>query len=176
MRPLIAHSQELLIAYARDALQILMTSLDLSRRGRPEFYRVAALQLRLLLCDTTRRHGQISNVSLLPRLLPNLRLAPLGPDGIFDSQAPPLTLDVWLEQPLPATLLHSPIPLPSGLTIRYLIRWVCEQDGGAHVDPRRLSVNGLPKVSNRPGPDYSSQILFIAEYIASLLETQIALL
>ena len=175
MRPS-ALSQDILIAYARDTLQILITSLDLSRRGRPEFYRVAALQLRLLLCDTTRRHGEIVNVSLLPRLLPNLRLAPLAPDGAFDNQAPPLALDTWLEQPLPAFMGHTAPSQSGGLTIRYLIRWVCEQDGGAHVDPRRLRLDGLPLVSSRPGPNYSELILFLAEYIASVLEIRIPVL
>ena len=183
MRPSSALSQDILIAYGRDALQILMTSLDLSRRGQTEFYRVAALQLRLLLCDTTRRHGEIVNVSLLPRLLPDLLLAPLGPDGSFDTQAPPLPLDVWLEQPFPAPMPGStPAPLAvaapwaGGLTIRHLIRWVCDQDGGAHVDPRRLRFEEPPQSSGRPGPDYAGLILVIAEYIASVLEIRIPVL
>jgi hypothetical protein len=162
-----------LIAYARDALQILVTSLDLSRRGRPEFYRVAALQLRLLLCDTTRRHGEVVNVSLLPRLLPQLLLAPLGADGAFDTRAKPLPLDIWLEQPLPAPITLLAAAAPGGLTIRQLIRWVCDQDGGAHVDPRRLQFKKPALASSKTGPDYAGRILVIAEYIASVLEVQI---
>ena len=44
-----------LFGYGYDARRILATSLELIEQGRPEFYRVAALELRLLLCDTTRR-------------------------------------------------------------------------------------------------------------------------
>ena len=181
MRTASTISQDSLLAYSRDALQILLTSLDLSRRGRPEFYRVAALQLRLLLCDTTRRHGQIDNVSLLPRLLPDLRLAPLSANGTFDLKAQPLDLDHWLEQPVPAALLGN-IPgsaatgASGALTIRYLIRWVCDQDGGAHVDPRRLHPDGLPILSNRPAPNYAGLILFLADYIASVLEVRLPVL
>jgi hypothetical protein len=175
VRPSTALSQDILIAYTQDATQILITSLALARRGRPEFYRVAALQLRLLLCDTTRRHGEIVNVSLLPRLLPNLRLAPLSTDGIFDTQAQSLPLNAWLEQPLPAFAGAAP-GSSSLLTIRYLIRWVCEQDGGAHVDARRLRFEGRHQLSNRPESNFAALILFIAEYIASVLEIQLPLL
>jgi hypothetical protein len=173
VRPSSALSQDILIAYARDALQILVTSLDLSRRGRPEFYRVAALQLRLLLCDTTRRHGEVVNVSLLPRLLPHLMLAPLGSDGAFDTRAKPLLLDIWLEQPLSAPMAPFAAAAPGGLTIRELIRWVCDQDGGAHVDPRRLHFEKSARSSSQSGLDYAGRILVIAEYIASVLEVQI---
>ncbi|MDR3577836.1 MAG: hypothetical protein P4L50_28570 [Anaerolineaceae bacterium] len=169
MHPSSTLSKEFLIAYGRDALQILITSLDLYRRGRPEFYRVAALQLRLLLCDTTRQHGQLVNVSLLPRLLPDLCLAPFGPDGAFDTLAPALPLPAWLEQPLPAFI-------PPGLTIRHLIRWVCDQDGGAHVDPKRLRFEASPTLSGRPQPTAADLILFIGEYIAAVLEIQLAAL
>jgi hypothetical protein len=178
VRPSIALSQDILAGYGRDVLQILLTSLDLSRRGRPEFYRVAALQLRLLLCDTTRRHGEVVNVSLLPRLLPDLRLAPLEPDGTFNRLASPLPLDVWLDQPIPAFMMSSTAAPPAagssgGLTIRYLIRWVCDQDGGAHVDPRRLRFEGAAQLSARPGPNYAAVILLIAEYVASVLEIRL---
>jgi hypothetical protein len=175
VRPAAALSQDILIGYGRDVLQILLTSLDLSRRGRPEFYRVAALQLRLLLCDTTRRHGEVVNVSLLPRLLPDLRLAPLEPDGTFNRLASPLPLDAWLDQPVPVFMISSTAaPLISGgLTIRYLIRWVCDQDGGAHVDPRRLRIEGPSQFSGRPAPNYAAVILLIAEYVASVLEIRL---
>jgi hypothetical protein len=183
VRPSIALSQDILSGYGRDVLQILLTSLDLSRRGRPEFYRVAALQLRLLLCDSTRRHGEIVNVSLLPRLLPDLRLAPLEPDGTFNRLRPPLPLDAWLDQPMPALMISSPAAAgsavsgsPGGLTIRYLIRWVCDQDGGAHVDPRRLRFEGAAPLSGRPGPNYAAVILCIAEYVASVLEIRLPVL
>lgn len=178
MRPATALSQDILAGYGRDVLQILLTSLDLSRRGRPEFYRVAALQLRLLLCDTTRRHGEVVNVSLLPRLLPDLRLAPLEPDGTFNRLASALPLDAWLDQPIPTFMISGTAAPPAadspgGLTIRYLIRWVCDQDGGAHVDPRRLRFEGTAPMSGRPGRNYAAVILFIAEYVASVLEIRL---
>ena len=183
MRPSTALSQDILSGYGRDVLQILLTSLDLSRRERPEFYRVAALQLRLLLCDTTRRHGEVINVSLLPRLLPDLHLAPLEPDGTFNRLASPLPLEVWLDQPVPAIMISStaaPVSAASGssggLTIRYLIRWVCDQDGGAHVDPRRLRFEGAAPLSGRHGQNYAAVILFIGEYVASILELRLPVL
>ena len=70
--------------YGQDALKILRTSLNLMDQGQPEFYRVAALQLRLLLCDTTRRHGRSVDISLASRLWPDLRLHPFGPLDQFD--------------------------------------------------------------------------------------------
>jgi hypothetical protein len=113
--------------YARDSLEILRQSVDLYQQGHIEFYRVAALQLRLLLCDTTHRHNQIVDIALLPRLAPGLKLAKIGMKGINNPDLPLLTLRDWLSQPLP---LETNPPV----TIRQLIRQVCDQDGGAHVD------------------------------------------
>ena len=110
-----------LLAYGRDALNILQLSLQLVQQGRRPFYRVAALQLRLLLCDTTRRHGQVIDIAVLPRLLPNLELPAVIPDE------KPLRLKEWLAQPIPGQADQT-------LTVRQLIRRVCDQDGGAHVD------------------------------------------
>lgn len=153
-KPLPASPQAELAAYARDALAILRQSIRLAQQGQPFFYRVAALQLRLLLCDSTRRHERIVDVSLLPRIFPQIRFHPLGSDGRFDRAAPPLALAVWLEQPLP----------PAGaVTIRQLIRRVCDQDGGAHVDP---------KAHTRPDllPNTPDWILRIAACILDELE------
>lgn len=121
-----ATDPEVLASYFSDALNILKRSVELAQNEQPAFYRVAAVQLRLLCCDTTRRHGDIVDISLLARLLPGLRLAPLA-GAHFNHSLPALPLAAWLEQPL---------PLEPALTIRRLIRRVCEQDGGAHVDPR----------------------------------------
>ncbi len=132
--------------YLHDSLSILAASISLARGEQPAFYRVAALQLRLLLCDTTRRHGSIVNISLLPRLRPGLALHPLGEDG-FDRTRRPIPLAEWLEQPLP-------LPEPEPPTVRNLIRRVCEQDGGAHVDPRA----SVPL----PAGEYRAWILRIA--------------
>jgi len=56
--------QRRLAGYARDAIQILEHSRALYAQGQVYFYRVAAVQLRLLLCDTVRRHGKMTPASV----------------------------------------------------------------------------------------------------------------
>jgi hypothetical protein len=107
-----------LYAYGRDSLNILKLSLQLCQQGQRPFYRVAALQLRLLLCDTTRRHNRVVSTAVLPQLFPTLTLPPVDPGG------EKLPLKDWLAQPMAG----------QALTIREFIRRVCDQDGGAHVD------------------------------------------
>lgn len=119
-------NQPELLIYARDAAAILQRSIELYDAGVTAFYRVMAVQLRLLLCDTARLHDAPLDLALAPRVFPGLRLPPVGPDGQFDQQTAPLALEAWLEQPLPGP----------GMTLRRLIRQVCDQDGGAHVDRR----------------------------------------
>ncbi len=127
--------------YGRDALKILETSLELFEQGRAEFYRVAALQLRLLLCDTTRRHNRVVDISLARRLWPGLQLYALNPNGQFDSTLPPLLLSEWLAQ----RLLPESSP---AVTLRALIRRVCDQEGGAHIDLKpQAGLQGVPDVS-----------------------------
>lgn len=112
--------------YAADALRILRRSLDLVEAGETAFYRVAALQLRLLLCDSTRLHNRVIGTALLPRIIPGLHLPVLDPHG--QAQAGDLALQAWLEQEL---------EIGGGrMSVRHLIRAVCDQDGGAHVDMR----------------------------------------
>jgi hypothetical protein len=108
----------------------LLICLELVGAEKPEFYRVAAAQLRLLLCDTTRRHGQVADISLARRLWPDLRLPTLG--AKIETVETDLPLIEWLAQ-----------PVPGGITLRRLIRLVCDQDGGAHVDPHPDA--GLPE-------------------------------
>jgi hypothetical protein len=128
------------LAYARDALKILETSLELVRQGRSEFYRVAALQLRLLLCDTTRRHNLVVDISLARCLWPELRLYAMNPQGDFDPSLDPLPLSEWLVQRLPL----AAVP---GVTLRALVRRVCDQEGGAHVDLKpQAGLQGVPDV------------------------------
>ena len=114
----------LLKAYTLDALSILQHCLELSG-DCPAFYRVAALQMRLLLCDTTRRHGQVVSIATLPRLLPDLRLPAMDAAGRPDERIL-FPLSEWLNTPISAA--SAPV------TPRQLIRCVCDQDGGAHVD------------------------------------------
>ncbi len=122
--------------YTRDSINILENSLKMIHEGNRAFYKVVAVELRTLLCDTTRRHNNILDISLAPRLAPRLALHPLEQDGSFNRSLARIPLAEWLEQPLP-TGLESPI------TIRELIRKVCDQEGGAHVDPKADS--GLPE-------------------------------
>lgn len=112
-------------SYLEDSLQILTASLEQVENGAASFYRVVALQLRLLLCDTSRRHNRLENTSLAEQLFSDLALPALTPPHT------PRPLAQWLEQPAAA-----------GLTVRQLIRRVCDQDGGAHVDPHPQA--GLP--------------------------------
>ena len=130
MRRKLRLEQQLYQDHTRAALRILRRSLELARGPEPDFYRVAALQLRLLLCDTTRQHERVMDVSLVPRLWPDLLWPALDADGKFSAAPPVLSLPAWLEQPLPRV----------DLTIRQLIRRVCDQDGGAHVDLRHQVV------------------------------------
>ena len=130
------------LTYARDALKILETSLELVGQGRTEFYRVAALQLRLLLCDTTRRHNRVVDISLARRLWPQLQLYAFNPQGRFDPSRPQLPLSEWLAQRLPLSAAQ-------GVTLRSLIRRVCDQEGGAHVDLKLQA--GLQEVQDTSG-------------------------
>ncbi len=144
--------------YAQDALKILQTSLELVSQGHLEFYRVAALQLRLLLCDTTRRHNRVVDISLARRLWPRLRLRALNTEGSFDPNLESLPLSDWLAQRL--TLKSG-----SGLTMRALIRRVCDQEGGAHVDLR-------PQAGLQAVPDASAWVCKAAEEALRAIQAQ----
>lgn len=124
---------EVLQAYLKDSLHILTASLEQVENGAVVFYRVVALQLRLLLCDSSRRHNRREDTSLAEQLFPDLALPALAPPHT------PLSLAQWLEQPAAA-----------GLTVRQMIRRVCDQDGGAHVDPHPRA--GLPELSPQEVP------------------------
>jgi hypothetical protein len=117
----VTRPRQILLAYARDSLEILRYSLTLFKHGQRPFYRVVALQLRLLLCDTSRRHNQIIDIAVLPQIIPDLDLPVVGAGGKR------LPLKDWLAQPIPGQPDQA-------LTVRQLIRLVCDQDGGAHVD------------------------------------------
>jgi len=118
-----------LVEHAVDSLEIIRKSLQLVAGGTTPFYRVIAVQLRMLLCDSSRRHGKMEDISLLPLWLPGIRLHQLDEYGqVFSNQAG-LTISEWLEQKLT-------INFDKSVTIRQLIRQVCDQDGGAHYDPK----------------------------------------
>jgi hypothetical protein len=128
-----------LVEYTRGSLNVIGRSLSEIEKGYPEFYRVIALQLRLLLCDSTRRHNQTVDISLIPQVVPDISFDPLNSTNEFDATLPPLSLEDWLAQPLP-------IKAVSPVTIRTLIRQVCDQDGGAHVD-RRAEMLFVPEAT-----------------------------
>ena len=117
--------------YAIDALSILEQSVRMYEEGHQSFYRVAAAQLRILICDTTFRHDHQVDIAIVPILLPKLQLPPLTV-GKHTSQK--VDLQTWLD---------SPSGTPSDMTIRQLIRRVCDVDGGAHVDIKPLA--GFPQ-------------------------------
>lgn len=93
-------------------------------RTEPEIaYRLLAVQLRMLLCDRKREHGHLTDISLLPRLIPCSEFMAL------DEPARRLSLPDWLAQPV---LLSN----GTSHSIQEMIKTICERDGGAHVDPR----------------------------------------
>ena len=113
------------LEYSQAIKNILKNSLYLYHRGESVFYRVMAVQLRILLNDTTRRHGRTRDISLLPLVSPDLELpVPAGLSPISDK----LPLKDWLN-------LQIKIDEDS-LTIRQLIRRVCHRKSGAHVNPK----------------------------------------
>ncbi|GAP15336.1 hypothetical protein LARV_03120 [Longilinea arvoryzae] len=116
-------NQTNLMGYTRDAVLILQQVLQHYHEGQEYFYRVAAVELRLLLCDTVRRHDRVVSLALVKRLWPDVRFQPIDAQS-KDSSLP---LEDWLEQKLP----------DGDLTLRQFIRQVCDQDGGAHVDIRQ---------------------------------------
>ncbi len=118
-------SKKVLAQYTLDAINILDHSIQLFENGHESFYRVAATQLRILLCDTTFRHDHHEDIAVVPILFPDLRLSRLDKDCYPVLNEPKIDLQTWLD---------SPADTPSGLTIRQLIRRVCDVDGGAHVD------------------------------------------
>lgn len=115
--------------YLQDVLIILDESLHLACSNSPIFYRVVALELRILLCDSTRRHNEIMDLALLPVLRPDLKLPVLS-----DKKESPMlvSLEDWLKS------VPDPQYLPAW-TMRRIIRWTCDHDGGAHVDPQKES-------------------------------------
>jgi hypothetical protein len=110
--------------YLKDSLAILSESIRLAREDHPEFYRVVALELRLLLCDATRIHNQWVDISLVHQLYPQLKWSS---EGWKEGRARLLKIADWLE--LPAMTDD-----PQHRTIRKFIRQICDLDGGAHVN------------------------------------------
>ena len=115
--------------YLKDSLNIIAQSLKLINSGQTFFYRVIALQLRLILCDTMRLHDEVIDISLIRRIEPNIQLHSILVDADRTIDPETLSLENWLSTPLPGTKDEP-------FTICKLIRQVCDTDGGAHVDQR----------------------------------------
>jgi hypothetical protein len=151
-------SKRVLLQYTLDTASILKQSIHLMETNAPGFYRVAAVQLRILLCDTTFRHNRMEDIAVLPILFPELKLPGLSLTDEKD-QAQWLTLKDWLDQRAFAD---------SKLSVRQMIRRVCDVDGGAHFDPKPLQ--GVPVEI-----DQAQWILKIAKIVQPELERALQL-
>lgn len=147
------NSKKVLRQYTLDAASILRHSVKLMESGEQSFYRVAAAQLRILLCDTTFRHDRVEEIAILPILFPELKLPSLNEEG-NSAERQWYSIEAWLDQPAAAC---------SELTVRQMIRRICDVDGGAHVDPK--PVNGIPH-----GCDQAEWILKIAKTLQPELD------
>ena len=149
-----------LIDHALDSIEIIRKSLSLVDEGNAPFYRVIAVQLRMLLCDSTRRHGKIEDISLLPCWLPEIRLEKLDENGQQRSGLAGLTINEWLDQKLV-------VDSGKNQTIRQWIRQVCDQDGGAHYDPK-------VKSQLDPNTNYRDFIITLGRYLIHAVDMHIA--
>ena len=142
------------LEYSQAIRNILKNSLELYQRGETAFYRVMAAQLRILLCDSTRRHARVCDISLLPLLIPDLKL-PVPP--ALDLEPGSLPLNEWLDLELKIA--------EATINIRQLVRRVCDQDGGAHVDPKPKT--GLPESEK-----VQEWIVSLSQIVLQILEEQ----
>jgi hypothetical protein len=140
--------------YFEDSVSLLQSSLRYFHTGEKIFYRVAALQLRLLLCDTVRRHDRMIDISLLPKVHPGFEILPVSSEAL-PLQGKPLTLPIWLNQPISGTG-------DTQISIRDFIRRVCDQDGGAHADPK-------PQAGLSAFPHRAEVIMRLAERICEAI-------
>jgi AhpD family alkylhydroperoxidase len=120
--------------YLKSSLEIIRWNIEAYRAGCLACYRVLAVELRLLLCDRKREHSRWGDTALVATLYPHLRWqAPLPVDTdplehLSISDGPEFSLAEWLASPIYSTCKRM-------LTIRDLIKIICEKDGGAHADP-----------------------------------------
>lgn len=112
-----------------------------------EFNHVIAVQLRILLCDTTKDSDyRVINNSLINRIEPNLKLYPVTkletiqagnevyayvPKNFFDYSQPMIDLSSWLDQVILKMTLLGKLQT---FTIRDFIKGYANKSGGAHVD------------------------------------------
>jgi hypothetical protein len=151
-------SKLILAQYTTDALNILDHSISLYDEGHESFYRVAAAQLRILLCDTNFRHGKSEDIAVIPVLLPDLKLRQIDSSGQPQLDLPPVDLQTWLD---------SPSRIETDLSVRQLIRRICDIDGGAHVDIKPLA--GLPVHGNA-----RQWIINLSRYLSPVLSAALS--
>ena len=130
-------SKLILKHYTLDTLNILDQSVKLFEDGHTSFYRVAAAQLRILLCDTTFRHDHQEDIAVVPILAPDIQLLLLDDQGNPRQGSSPVAFNTWLDAPAGSF---------TNLTVRQLIRRVCDIDGGVHIDIKPNA--GLPENGN----------------------------
>lgn len=147
-------SKRALKQYTLDAVSILERSLDLCKNGHPSFYRVAAVQMRILLCDTTYRHDRQEDIAIVPILFPQLKLHRLDANYRPRLDEPAVDLVPWLDS------VANPA---DNMTLRQLIRRVCDVDGGAHVDIK-------PQAGISDQETARLWIISIGEYLVPLLD------
>jgi hypothetical protein len=148
--------RDYLKGYLKDSLAILSESTRLAREGCSSFYRVVAVELRLLLCDSTRIHNEWMDISLVHQLYPRLKWQT---EGWKEGTSRSVNISEWLELPAMADD-------PQHRSIRKLIRQICDLDGGAHVS--------LGDTSKMASARSIFNLLRIADYVylqLSLLES-----
>ncbi|RPJ97276.1 hypothetical protein CW357_01010 [Rummeliibacillus sp. TYF005] len=109
-----------------------------------EFNNVIAAQLRLILCDTSKRGSKIIDNSLIRKIQPNPQLHQIKelvnltvdgnsfvPDELFDYEKPRIPLSDWLNQVILSITLQNK---KQDITIFDFIKHSANKSGGAHVD------------------------------------------
>lgn len=168
------------------SLAVISSNVKSYHNGNLHAYRPVAVELRKLLCDTQAK----TDISLIKRIDPNLRLRPLsgnqnrieehtvlyipgrmsfnGRGGsnmseFFNESAPSLILDEWLQQKL---FDHS-------TTIRDFIRSVADKEG-AHSDKTYNAILGKTKSVILPDDTLAAKtILAIGRYIIKTIALQV---
>jgi hypothetical protein len=169
-----------------DCTTIITDNILLFDKGKYYSYKVVAGQLRLLLCDISKRSKR--NNSLILKIFPNIKLHPLSFSledakkslkgrlilfspgtlttnskriyDIFNIHAEPISLEQWLNQNI----------LDEEITISKLITSVANIDGGAHVDQQldrvlRKTMSG----STNEIEDNKIYIVEIGRYIVEII-------
>lgn len=112
-----------------------------------EFNNVIAVQLRIMLCDTSIRKDTVVDNSLIKKVYDEPKLYPISKefivleDGVsfvpkysmFDYSSSPIGLDDWLEQVVYKLSLNNKV---HEFTIKEFIKLAANKSGGAHVDSK----------------------------------------